>query len=348
MIGAGFIGRSHLQAAAGLDEIRYVGVVDSRAEARCDVSRQFGMPCFASLEQALDDLDAEAVDICVPTYLHSPLIAEAAARGLHILCEKPLTLTLADAVDVRDLLARTGSRLMVAEVIRFWPEYAAAVELVRSGAMGSLRRVHLERLATSPPFNDWMIEPDLGGGAVVDLQVHDFSFLLQLAGPPISIAPLGTGSINDVSNILTFASGLSASNRASFTMPTSYIFRSTFQLELDGGVVSMDDWRPTGEKLMVFPRDGARVCPPVRQSNPFREELSYFCRQIRSGQDFDLVPLEDSIISLQMCLASRDVQRSGAELILEPIGDGRRPAPAGSSATPDDLQHSRNASRCRH
>lgn len=325
LIGAGFVGKLHLQAAVGLDDIQYVGIVETCEEARWKTAQHFGLPGYASFEQALHRLRPEAVDLCLPTYLHIDLIREAADRGLHILCEKPLTLTLGDAADVTALLDRTGVRLMVAEVIRFWPEYSATVGLVQSGAMGAVERIHLQRLATAPPFNSWMIEPDLGGGAVVDLQVHDFSFLLQLVGPPISITPRGTGSINDVSNVLNFGGRLTADNRASFMMPASYVFRSTFQLELEGGLIDMDDWRAAGEKLMVFPRDGARICPTLSQSNPFREELSYFCRQVRKEREFDLVPLEESILSLQMCLASRDAQKSGAEVSLEAVGADLRP-----------------------
>jgi predicted dehydrogenase len=328
LVGAGFVGKLHLLAAAGLSELQYVAAVDSDPDALARIKKEFGLPGYPSLRAALNSHRLEAVDLCAPTYLRVALIEEAAELGLHILCEKPLALSLEGVSSICAILARTGVRLMVAEVIRFWPEYAAALDIARSGQFGAVTAVHLQRLASPPPFNSWMVESELGGGAVVDLQIHDFSFLLQLLGPPSTISPLGkrAPSMNDAWNALDYGEGPYVTNRASFTMPASYVFRATFLIEMEGGVLDMDDWRPAEEKLLLFPAEGSRACPVVGAPNPFREELAYFGRQIRSGEPFDLIPLEESIMSLRMCLATWEAQRIGGAVALEQDG----PAAAGT------------------
>jgi UDP-N-acetylglucosamine 3-dehydrogenase len=319
LVGAGFVGKLHFRAAAGLPGVRYIGFVEPDAKIRQAAVQEFGIPGYANLHQALEESRPDAVDLCVPTHFHLSLIKEAAEHGLHILCEKPLTIRSEDAAAISEIISRTGVRLMVAEIIRFWPEYVAALQVVRSGELGELSRIELHRLSASPPFNSWMIQPELGGGAVLDLQVHDFGFLLQLLGSPGSIAPLGAGSpsINDVTNILDYGPDLTVINRASFQMPPSYVFRSTFQLELEGGLIDMDDWRPAGEKLLVFPNDGSCIRPVTAASNPFRDELAYFCSQLQNGRDFDLVPLSESLLGLHMCLASWRAHTSGVPVKIE-------------------------------
>ena len=89
---------------------------------------------YRKFEDLLADPNVEAVDLCVPSYLHAKLALQALAAGKHVLVEKPMALTGEECDDMIAASKKAGKVLMVAQVLRFWPDYAAAWEMVHSPA----------------------------------------------------------------------------------------------------------------------------------------------------------------------------------------------------------------------
>jgi predicted dehydrogenase len=208
----------------------------------------------------------------------------------------------------------SGIRVMAAQVIRFWPEYVFAREAVRSGRYGEVLAVDCRRLSAPPDWNSWMLKPDTGGGAVIDLQVHDLDFVCQLLGPPRAVRAVGReveGAFNAVCNELVYESGVSVHTEASFVMPPPYPFRMAFRIDLEQATLEMDSWRPEGRQLQVFTREGETVVPEIEQRNAYGAEIDYFARRLLDGEPFREVPLAESITALELCLASAEACRTG-------------------------------------
>lgn len=314
LVGAGFMGKTHLKAAEGLDTVRYVGVVDPSAAAARSLADAYGLEAFADLADAVDRLKPDAVDICAPTPSHASAAMFCASRGLAVLCEKPIALTLEDALSVQGTFARSNGRIMVAQVLRFWPEYRYAFDAVREKRYGEVLSIDCRRLASPPSWNAWMTKEEIGGGAVIDLQIHDMDFIRRVLGKPAAIDAVGRteqGAINAVTNRLYYPFAVSARSQASYLMPASYPFRMFFSIEFEIAVMEMDFWREKGQRLKVFPKDGAAFAPELEEENAYRNEIAYFARQVLRGDPFAESPLDEAIGALEMCLASKRSCASG-------------------------------------
>lgn len=319
LVGAGFMGKEHLQAARGLTSVKYLGVVDQSLSLAGALADHYGLRVFDDLAAAICRLKPDAVDICVPTPFHRPLIQICAAHRVHVLCEKPLARSREDAQAIRRLAETAGIRVMAAQVIRFWPEYQYVRELVCSASYGPIVAVACQRLSSPPAWNSWIMQAAQGGGAVIDLQIHDMDFILQILGRPETIRAVGRvaqGGINAVYSRLEYPQAIPVAVEASFLMPSSYPFRMFFKIEFEQAVAEMDFWRPKGQRMKLFPHRGAAVFPVPDAANAYRDEIDYFARQMICGEGFDRVPLDESILALELCLASETACQTGQPVIL--------------------------------
>ena len=308
MVGAGFMARTHLTAAARLNSVSFVGVLGRTPGRTRATARAFHLPAFTQLKEAVDATRPDAVDLCVPTRLHPELAEAAGALGLDVLCEKPLALSVEAGRRMARTADRQGVRLMVAHVLRFWPEYAWAADAVRTRRFGPARAVDCRRLSAPPPWNTWMLRESESGGAVLDLQVHDMDFVLQILGPPELVCAAGSeqaGGINSVCSRLRYADDRVANVQASFVMPRSHRFRMTFSVTCDRAVLDMDSWRDPGDRLRVFPSHGRPFSPSLPTSDAYGAQIDYFARQTRSNRPFARAPLTAALSALALCEASR-------------------------------------------
>ena len=318
LIGAGFMGNTHIGAAREIDHVSYCGVVDTDITRARDFASEFGLSAYDNLAKALDTLKPDAVDICTPTPSHLPIIELCTGRNIHCLCEKPVSLTVEDALKIKALDSDSG-RIMVAQVLRFWPEYIYALETAAKSTYGGIRAIDCKRMCSIPDWNGWMTLPDKGGGAVIDLQIHDMDFILQLLGPPQSMKAKGhlyNGAVNTVYNSLNYSTVIPVWNEASMVIPESYPFRMWYKIVFESCIIEFDFWRPKGERLLICPSGGESFVPGLPDIDAYGEEIAYFGRQLLDGEDFDQCPLSDSVTALEMCLASdRSVKSGKTELL---------------------------------
>jgi len=135
-----------------------------------DVARSLGISrVYGSYDELLDDPDIDAVYNPLPNHLHVPWTIRAAEKGKHVLCEKPIGLTVADAELLVDARERTGRRIQEAFMVRVHPQWLRAIEIVRSGRIGTLTAM----LGGFSYFNDDPANvrnvPEFGGGGLLDI-----------------------------------------------------------------------------------------------------------------------------------------------------------------------------------
>ncbi|RPJ44589.1 MAG: gfo/Idh/MocA family oxidoreductase, partial [Chloroflexi bacterium] len=152
---------------------------------------------FADAEQLIAAADVDIIDICLPSYLHAPYTVQALRAGRHVLCEKPMALSLPDADRMIAASKESGRKLMIAQCIRFWPEYQFLKKVVREESFGNLLSLNLYRIGGRPAgwgWEDWFMDPARSGGSLYDLHIHDVDFVNSMLGAPEQIHASGRRS----------------------------------------------------------------------------------------------------------------------------------------------------------
>ncbi len=206
VIGAGRLGGFHAQKLANMPQVQLVGVVDPAAPNRDRLAAELRTQAFTSHSSLLGRIDAAV--IAAPTILHHRLAVELLEAGVHLLIEKPVCTSVAEADELIDRARRQRLVLQVGHVERFNPAFAAAASQLREP-----RFIEAVR-ASSFTFRSMDV------GVVLDLMIHDIDLVLSLVRSPLrSVQALGMavlGEHEDVAHArLEFATGCVANLSAS-------------------------------------------------------------------------------------------------------------------------------------
>ena len=167
----------------------FVALYEPDAQLARHVANRFDTAYAADLASLLDDRDLDAVVVCSATDEHRMLVEQAAERGLHVLCEKPIATTVADAVAMIEACATHEVQLHTAFVCRFYPFVAQIREAIRSGTIGRVVAMvggNRGRPPLPPDYPDWITDPQrAGGGALIDHSVHVTYIMRFLSGQEV-------------------------------------------------------------------------------------------------------------------------------------------------------------------
>jgi len=183
ILGAGFMGKVHAECYSNLSKAKLVAVADIDQKKADELAKKYNACSISQPNKVIEDENIHLIDICLPTFLHKEYAIKAAQAGKHILCEKPIALRLEDADEMIEEAKKAGVKFMVAQVIRFWPEYVKLKQIYQEGTLGKLLSLSLTRLGLLPTWswNKWMLDPEKSGGAILDLHIHDTDYLLLVA-----------------------------------------------------------------------------------------------------------------------------------------------------------------------
>lgn len=144
IIGTGMIGKHHLNIYKDMADVEVLAVADLRAEEAARIAAEQGIPhVFTDYKQLLAMDEIDAVDVCLHNALHCPVTCEAFAAGKHVYCEKPLTLTIAEAVACIEAVRKYKRVMQTGSQQRssVFGQFRLACELIRSGRIGKVQRV---------------------------------------------------------------------------------------------------------------------------------------------------------------------------------------------------------------
>lgn len=192
IIGCGAVAeKMHLPEYAQSKEAQIVACVDIVEEKAQHLAELVGdAEVYTDYHDALAWDEVQAVDICLPNYLHAPVAIAAAETGKHILCEKPMTISMAHAQAMIDAAEKAGVTLMVRQSTRFAPPYSKVKQVVDSGVLGkinTLRGVHCHGGPEfwTPNYEWFFTKAQAGGGAMLDMGIHICDFILWLVGKKV-------------------------------------------------------------------------------------------------------------------------------------------------------------------
>ena len=217
VIGFGYTGRLHLRAWSATTGVEAVAIAETRPVPQGE------RPEGPSWHRDYADLlarDLDAVSVCLPTALHCAVVEQALAAGKHVLVEKPIATTVADAETMMRAAKRAGKTLFVGMTHRFYPEVLEAKRLFDEGAIGKLVMIR-DSILEHFGFLDapaWYLDRDVaGGGVVLSSGIHMVDRTLWFAGEEPTAVSGAVGNayfgreVEDSGQMsLRFASGLSA------------------------------------------------------------------------------------------------------------------------------------------
>ena len=183
MAGIGGISGAHIPAWEAMEETELAALCDIRQEC---LEKYPDKHLYTDFQEMLNAEQLDILDICLPTYLHADYAVQAMERGIHVICEKPVSLKTEDVERVYEAARRNNVKFMVAQVLRFWPEYELLKEIYDSGKYGKLLSGSMSRLGGIPKWSwdNWMADEKRSGLVPFYLHIHDLDFLVYAFGKP--------------------------------------------------------------------------------------------------------------------------------------------------------------------
>lgn len=330
VVGLGFMGSTHLQAYQNVPGAELVAVVSSDPRKRegdlSDVQGNLGisgqkmdfssLARYSSPDELFQDPNVEAVDLCVPSRLHAFLAIQALEAGKHVLVEKPMGLNDDECQKMIDVARQNDRVLMVAQVLRFWPEYVVLRQLKESGELGKVQSVLFRRRCAAPTWGGWLQDASESGGGAFDLLIHDFDFCIHLLGEPGEVSGIGVEEggrgIDFLEARLQYDSPLSAIVTGGWHHPESYPFSMEYTAIFDEGTVEFhSECRP----LTLYRVNGEKEELAKPEEDGFVAELTAFLEACRENKTPALCDPRESRRAVMLTLAALESREKNGQTI---------------------------------
>jgi predicted dehydrogenase len=264
-----------------------IGAVGSRSlENAQKFATTFGGTAYGSYEELVADPTIDAIYVATPHPAHHDNVILALNAGKPVLCEKPFSVNAVQAQSMIDAAAHNGVALMEAMWARFLPHYAKVREIVESGVLGPILSIHADhgqRLADQGIAR--LIEPDLAGGALLDLGIYPVSFAHMILGTPAQITSTAVmtdqGVDAQTSMIFTYQDGAQA------VLTTTMIEQTPCRAVVAGlnGWLEIDRTFYNPAAMRVVLNDGTTTeYPNTYRGHGLREQAEVFKQLVRSGK----------------------------------------------------------------
>ncbi|PIQ87836.1 MAG: hypothetical protein COV73_02025 [Candidatus Omnitrophica bacterium CG11_big_fil_rev_8_21_14_0_20_43_6] len=289
VVGVGHLGSIHAKIYKQIPGCTLVGVCDSDPKQLKEVSGSLRVPGYADLEQLFGRIDAASV--AVPTRLHHKIAAELLNHKVHLLVEKPFTVSLEEADQLIELAKNQGLILQVGHIERFNSAFNATRKIIENPKF-----IECHRLSSFP-------DRSLDVGVVLDIMIHDIDIVLGLVNSPLErVESVGINVLTpfeDIANArLTFKNGcianLTASRVSDETMRKIRIFQKDTYISLDYKNAAASVYRKLQDKI-------TKERLPIEKEQPLQKELASFI---------------DCVINKKEPLVSGPVAREALEVAL--------------------------------
>jgi predicted dehydrogenase len=325
LIGSGFMGSTHAAAWSTLP-VELVGIRSLEDRVAQQLANRYHSRSVASLDELIESVDV--VDICVPTDLHYEMALQAARAGKHIICEKPLARTYQQGKEMIAACEASGVMMLVAHVVRFFPEYALAKAAVERGDIGKVAVLRLTRCAYHPRV-EWFLDPARSGGLILDLMIHDFDYARWVAGEIESVYVRSVRGLDPTAPedyalaILKHTNGALSNIEGAWAYPTG-MFRTALEIAGDAGLIE----HPAGSSvpleihLKTTPGSDAPAVglpsSPLAE-DPYTAEIRHFCDLLTGKAATPRVTAQDGLAALRIALAAIESARAGRPVRIEEV-----------------------------
>ena len=312
LVGLGGMAQCHYMNYQHIPEAHVTACV-GRSDTDHAAAQAWGLPLFESITQACQNTDVDLVDVCAPTYLHRTLALEAIEAGKHVICEKPMALSRADAAAMYEAAERKGVQLYAAQVLQFTREVDALRTVVRNARYGKPLDACFERLTACPNWsrNSWLLDPEKSGLVPYDLHIHDLDVIVSIFGKPSTMSCTRCKGSGDAPSeqfrfAYGYANGMTICAEAAWfnaAIPFTARWRVYFERGMlicdHNGVIGYD---ANGKKTVFDVSEPFLVDCGINlgKSGWFLRELTHILACARLGRPSPLVPREQVLDVLEI------------------------------------------------
>lgn len=306
VIGVGALGQHHARIYSELEQVELVGVCDSNRARAEELAAKFKTRAFSSPDELAPLI--EAASVVVPTDLHHAVAGRLLERGLHLLIEKPIAATTAEAEDLVAIARRHNVILQVGHVERFNPvlgfleQHAAAPRFIEA-----------HRLAPYPPPREGLHPRGTEVSVVLDLMIHDLEVILHLVRSPVKeVRAVGVPVLSrteDIANVrLLFENGCVANITSSRISPERM---RKIRVFLADAYISLDYQNQSGELSRLTPGGIEKAEVPIEKGEPLANELRSFVSCV-ARRDQPVVSGEHAAEALKLAVEITQRIKAGA------------------------------------
>jgi predicted dehydrogenase len=331
IVGLGFMGRMHYRCWAAQPGVQITAVVEANpkvleeaasgsatgniggAADRIDLG---SLKVYSSLDELLAEGGVDAVSITVPTFLHADLTIAALNSGVHVLCEKPMALSIDECDRMIAAAQSSGKVLQVGHCIRFWPEYSVTRDLIHSGSHGKVVAASFRRLASMPSWNpdNWFADEARSGGQPMDLHIHDTDFVHYVFGVPAQVSSAADSTLGFLTTQYAYGDGKAVTAEGCWRMAGSFGFEMSFNVVLERATIVYDCTRSPAFK--VCPTDGEAFTPELPAGDGYTREIDHFARAVAGELVDPVVTPQQSRDTVRIVLAEKLSAREGRPIPL--------------------------------
>ena len=256
-IGFGGMASHHFNQSKELDRINVKGIFDINPQ-RAEYAKSVGLIAYNSREEILADPEIDLVLIAVPNHLHKDFAIEALRAGKNVLCEKPVTMTPDELVEIMAVAKETGKVFAIDQNRRVNKDFIAMKRAVEAGLLGDVYVIESRVEGSRGVPAGWRTDPEQGGGMMLDWGVHLIDQLMYMYDEKVTEVFCKMYSINypgvddNFRLTMTFESGLTAHIEVStnnfISHPRWYVLGTEGTLQIDG-------WEATGKVVRCKTRE---------------------------------------------------------------------------------------------
>lgn len=305
LVGVGGISGAHIPAWKNMSDAELTGICDIRPE---QMEKYPEINRYTDFDEMIEKEKPDIVDICLPTFLHIEYSLKAIRRGINVICEKPVSLHRDDIEKVYGAAKENGVHFMIAQVLRFWPEYEFVEEVYRTGKYGKLLSGNMSRLSLRPKWtwDGWMTDEKRSGLVPFDLHIHDLDFMVWAFGKPVNAYRNRSKQPDQDYISATYEyDGFFINTEASwYNSPIP--FEMSFRFQFEKAVIVFKEG-----KLTIYESNGNTILPgetssadtgdiSIPKSDAYANEIRYFTDAVINGTPADRVTPEslDTVLSL--------------------------------------------------
>lgn len=324
VVGLGFMGATHIRAYRQISGVRIAAICDAyRLPEDGDFSKISGnigsaeplkldmsqTKATRNFDDVLADPEIDLIDLCVPTMAHAKLAVAALQAGKHVICEKPLARTSAQARDIVRAAATAKGYFMPAMCIRFWPEYVWLKQAMDQGRYGRVLAARFRRVAEPPAWSKDFMDGAKSGGALLDLHIHDVDFVQYCFGRPQAVYATGysqlSGAIDHVVAQYKVDSGASVTAEGGWAMTPGFGFNMEYTVQFENATVDYTLARGA-DALRLFEKGQPPRTIKPSGGDGYIGELSYMIECIRKKTPPTIVTAQDGASAVEICEAEEE------------------------------------------
>ena len=310
ILGTGF-GLNHLKIYQQSETGSVVQVFGRDAGKLASIRTEYGVDVTTDPMDIIRNDKIDIVDVCLPTAIHKEYIEHALAHGKHVFCETPVSHGVAEAESMRECARKHDRKLLVDLFMKYSQPHRAALDLVRSGALGDV--VMATAMQMSPPHWGHMSAERL----VSDFMIHNLDFLTELLGVPEKVCSRATERTSAfVTSHLAYGDR-DATAQATFMLPKSHPFVLGFRLICENGTVLFEGrFGETTEQRFAVYRDEAVEEPGLEERDEYSEVIDRVLDCVADGTAVPDLSIDAAIKSLRVVEATQESIRTGKAVVL--------------------------------